>query len=134
MPSFALPMLTYHVHLVHNRSTGTPPSHSRLRTIQGGFGKLPGLTGTYALLFRAEAGWGQTGELTKTGQNAYDLVARVPVAEFADYLTLLQTEQPIRIWINYPSEPAVGQSVAVTNWSLFTGDEPLGEGPNDTSA
>ncbi len=134
MPSLQQPLAYYHVHFVHNRSLGQPPLHTRMRFIQFRFG-VPSSGqpwGGFTIRFVAD-GSASTGTLTKNGGGAYEADVRVPVGEYADYADLLRNEQPVLVWIDYDTEPAVGQTVSIKNWSLSSGNEPLGEGPKDTS-
>ena len=54
-------------------------------------------------------------------------------AEFAAYYDVLRNESPVSLWVDYGPEPALNATTPIINCSLFTSEEPLGEGPQDTS-
>jgi hypothetical protein len=84
--------------------------------------------------FIADWASASTGEIKKLDTRCYQISARIPVAEFDVYYDMLRSEKPVSVWFEYQAEPDNNQTVAITSFSLFTGDEPLGEGPVDTSA
>ncbi|GAB2528501.1 hypothetical protein [Spirosoma aerophilum] len=135
MPSSQYLIQRYNVHFDHTRGTGSPVQHSRTRFLHlrfAGSGNKP--NNLFILSFIPDATFADTGDLTKLANGAYRMSARLPLSEFAAYYDLLRNEQPLSVWFEYGTEPAVGQTVPLLNFSLFSGDEPLGEGPADQTA
>ena len=132
MPSFIQPIRTYEVLFDHSRqSTGKTPAHSQTPFIYLRFDTKTAKDNLFILGFVADEQSISTGELTRIANGAYRLSARIMFSRLATYLDLLRYEKPISIRVDYEAEPATGQSVALTNFVLFTGPEPLGEGPTD---
>jgi hypothetical protein len=135
MASLQEPIQQYRIHLVHNRSAGQPAMHTRTRYIQVLF-TVKGATkpSMLHLGFIADAQSATTGEVKKLDTRCYQISARIPVSEFAAYYDVLRSEKPVSVWFDYETEPDLNQTVSINSFSLFTGDEPLGEGPVDVSA
>lgn len=125
----------YRIQMVHNRSAGTPGTHTRTRFIQLLCSTPDAKQSSFVTLsFVADAQWASTGELTKTADTTYRANVKIPVGEFAAYYDLLRNEKPVMLRSDYDTEPDLNKTISLTMFLLFTGDEPLGEGPQDTSA
>lgn len=134
MPSSQYLIQRYNVHFDHIRGTGNPVQHSRTRFLHLRFAGSGNTSNLFILSFIADANSADTGDLTRLPNGTFRLSARLPLSEFAAYYDLLRNEQPLSIWIDYSAEPLVNQPVPLLNFSLFSGDEPLGEGPVDKTA
>jgi hypothetical protein len=134
MPSSQYQIQSYTVHFDHTRRTDTPVHHSRTRFLHLRFGVSGNTSNLFILSFIADANFADTGDLTKLPNGTYRLSARLPISEFAAYYDLLRNEQPLSVWIDYSAEPLINQPIPLLNFSLFSGNEPLGEGPADKTA
>jgi hypothetical protein len=133
MPTLQQPIRDYALLFSHNRTANQPPVHARTRFIHIHFGNDPARLNLLILGFVPDATSATTGEVTKLTNGTYRVSARVLVADYAAYVDLLRYEKPVLIRVDYDPEPAVGQSAPVRDFTLFTGPEPLGEGPKDAS-
>ena len=134
MPILQQPIRDYALLLSHNRTADQPPVHSRTRFIHIRFGPDPAKPNLLILGFVPDAASATTGEITKLTNGTYRASARVPVADYPAYVDLLRHEQPVLLRLDYETEPATGQSAPIRDFTLFTGPEPLGEGPKDALA
>ena len=133
MPTLQHPIRDYTVHFTHNKTANQPPVHARTRFIHIRFGTDPTRLNLLILGFVADASSVSTGDMVNLPNGTYRVSARVPVADFGAYLDLLRNEQPVSVWLDYVTEPERNQLMPLTQFSLFTGPEPLGEGPKDAS-
>ena len=134
MPTLLQPVRDYSLTFEHTRGTAQPTVHSRTRFIHVRFGTDVNNLNLLILGFIADAPSATTGDIVKVANGTYRVSARIPVGEFPAYTDLLRNEQPVSVRIDYKTEPAAGQSVVLDSFAFFTGTEPPGEGPRDTSA
>lgn len=130
MPTITQTIRTYEVLFSHNVS-GNPPRHSQTPFLHLRFDAPTAKDNLLILSFVLEEASLFTGDVTRLANGSYRLSARVLVGRLPTYIDLLRNEKPVSLRADYAAEPVAGQTVPLSNFVLFTGPEPPGEGPGE---
>lgn len=134
MAYFIHDIQNYRLTFVHRQNGPAPTPHSRTRIIElTGQSRDGNESSRVNLVFVTDAKSASTGETTMTSANGYRVEIRIPFDEFAVYYDIVRNEKPASLRVDFLAAPDLNQTVPNKSFYLFTGYEPLGEGPQDTS-
>ncbi|MCK8494303.1 MULTISPECIES: hypothetical protein [Spirosoma] len=134
MATFTAEISTYSVLFVHGNNQSQTPYRQRFIHLR--FKANAGPLEFYSLSFVAEAKYASTGMIEKLKTGAFRGSTTIPIAEFPNYYDVLRNEKPVSIRFDFDEDPSmtpVGELIPLTSFTIFTSDEPLGEGSEGLS-